>query len=395
MTASSLPPYKWTTDNVSAATVTSNCVIAPGATLKWTIDDQTEWKRRKHRATMVEFRRKKKLKTKYLQSEYERLVLEMQRCVDAVQNHAVFEEDDGQVKTKLIKLVLELEELRTQNITLRKAIGSYDAYRALLREVNSFPLGIEEPFVADTSEQEGWWVHFSNGEPPFYFHPFPPEQLTVEINAIEPDLSPNAYVGTFFGWKAYRETMLPDAAQGSVLPIRVQFNKRLRCSIDDVQKVSCEKEASLCPLVLMPLRWGSHQRNQVSIETLQSFEPDCRIIVINLPGPTHLRYLCLAQRAQWKLAGGRRKLAFSLRIIDSEANRRSRDAAMSHEGVEWAIHGGAELMITEVDDTTADVSSAHWVSCQNELHAKFLMVQWMQFIVQWEQAVVPSNLLTC
>lgn len=51
------------------------------------------------------------------------------------------------------------------------------------------------------------------------------------------------------------------------------------------------------------------------------------------------------------------------------------------------------MAITEVDGNSIDIVCDHWAACQSELHAEYLMIQWTQFSVWWEQLTVPSNLL--
>ncbi|RLN54944.1 hypothetical protein BBJ29_007541 [Phytophthora kernoviae] len=58
------------------------------------------------------------------------------------------------------------------------------------------------------------------------------------------------------------------------------------------------------------------------------------------------------------------------------------------QDVEWASEGGSYLEITEVNETTIDVSYDHWAGCQDELHAHHLFIQWAQ--LQNSLANAPS-----
>ncbi|KAG6949854.1 hypothetical protein JG688_00014463 [Phytophthora aleatoria] len=46
-----------------------------------------------------------------------------------------------------------------------------------------------------------------------------------------------------------------------------------------------------------------------------------------------------------------------------------------------------------MDEKSIKVVCDHWASCESKLHAEYLMIQWTQFAVWWEQLTVPSNLL--
>ncbi|OWZ04659.1 hypothetical protein PHMEG_00023402 [Phytophthora megakarya] len=81
-------------------------------------------------------------------------------------------------------------------------------------------------------------------------------------------------------------------------------------------------------------------------------------------------------------------------IYDSTSNELSRDGDAEQEDVEWANEGWAYFTLTEIDDSTIDVVYDHSVRCQNKAHADFLMVQWAQYVIQWEQVVAACSLLS-
>ncbi|POM62572.1 hypothetical protein PHPALM_28264 [Phytophthora palmivora] len=135
-------------------------------------------------------------------------------------------------------------------------------------------------------------------------------------------------------------------------------------------------------------------RGKASTQVLQELDQDLFVFAHDIPGlDKNLRYLFQVRRSQWKLLDGKRKLTASLVIIDSDSNRRSRDTDASQGKVEWATEGGIQVSVTEVDENSIDVICDHWASCESKLHAEYLMIQWTQFAVWWEQLTVPSNLL--
>ncbi|EEY54830.1 uncharacterized protein PITG_08389 [Phytophthora infestans T30-4] len=141
--------------------------------------------------------------------------------------------------------------------------------------------------------------------------------------------------------------------------------------------MSYTKQKDLSPMIVTPIGWGLHQRGKASTHVLQDFDQDTLVFARDIPGPEkRIRYLFQVRRAQWELADGRRKLTASLAIIDSDANRRS-----------------IQVSVTEMDENSIKVACDHWASCESKLHAEYLMIQWTQFAVWWEQLTVPSNLL--
>ncbi|KAF1772438.1 hypothetical protein GQ600_9018 [Phytophthora cactorum] len=80
-----------------------------------------------------------------------------------------------------------------------------------------------------------------------------------------------------------------------------------------------------------------------------------------------------------------------MNTIDSTVNRLSNTDAKTPKlvPVKWVKEGWGVRTITEVDEATVDVVDDQW------LHAKadYLVAQWAQFLVRWEQIVAPSNFL--
>ncbi|KAG7375570.1 hypothetical protein PHYPSEUDO_000607 [Phytophthora pseudosyringae] len=97
-------------------------------------------------------------------------------------------------------------------------------------------------------------------------------------------------------------------------------------------------------MIVTPIGWGLNQRGKATIQVQQELDQDFARVVHDIPGPEkNLRYLFQVRRAEWKLLDGRRKLTASLVIVDSDANRRSRDVEGSQDKVEWATEGGIQV----------------------------------------------------
>ncbi|KUF88670.1 Tafazzin [Phytophthora nicotianae] len=124
------------------------------------------------------------------------------------------------------------------------------------------------------------------------------------------------------------------------------------------------------PLLATPPNWNRNQRDQVSIQVLQEFEKDAYVLVCNIPGPVHLRYLYFLRRLTRTLPNGKRKVLYVMIIASSKANERTRLAEDPQDDVEWVSEGGTFLSLTEVDDGTVSFSYDHWTSCKDDHHAQ-------------------------
>eukprot|EP00644_Phytophthora_capsici_P008986 jgi/Phyca11/101936/e_gw1.6.383.1 len=224
----------------------------------------------------------------------------------------------------------------------------------------------------------GWWVHFANASPSFYYHPYSREEVYGTVDPLDPEfaaaLHPESKVGTFLGWNISRHFCL------ETLISRVHLSKRVLCSLDRAFKVIVEKEDDLRPLLKTPPGWNFIQRRDVSVQVLQDIDPSTRVMVHDISGCHNVRYVFVARSAQWEIAPAKRKLGLSMMIIDSDANRLSR----------WSY-----CTLTEVNDGVIDVEYRHCAGCSSETHAGVLMAQWVQFLVRWEQIAVRTNLILC
>ncbi|RLN91251.1 hypothetical protein BBJ28_00002685 [Nothophytophthora sp. Chile5] len=122
------------------------------------------------------------------------------------------------------------------------------------------------------------------------------------------------------------------------------------------------RDMNALPLLVTPESWGYVQRGHVSSQVLQTFDEDAHVLVRNIPGQMHLRYINMARRLLGKQADGKRTATYALVIADTEANARSRAAEPPQQGVQWVKQGGNYVKFTEVDETTIDIVTDHWAS---------------------------------
>ncbi|KAG7398818.1 hypothetical protein PHYBOEH_010450 [Phytophthora boehmeriae] len=363
------------------------------------IEEAREVKRQEHCVRMVAFRRRKKETREKLREEHQQLEQQMKRCLEAVRNDIGVPVGNCYLSKmqSLQELVVEREAIQCHNAALRDAIDQYGHCQRLLLESTFSPVvdDRDDRMILPGINEDGWWVCFPRGEPSFHFYPFSKDELGSLTNSLDPGFASkppsSSFVGTLFGWEVHRVPLLSEPSKPRSL--HAWFTKRLNCSLDEALKISIETERELCPILATPMDWNFNQRRDVVIQSLQDFNPMLRVMVHSIPGPKPLRYLCCVRRKQWELHDGRRKLQLSMMIIDSKANKISREAEGPQSGTEWVTEGGAYATLTEVDDTTIDVTYEHHISTKSELQAAHLLVRWCQCAVRWEGILLPSSLL--
>ncbi|KAI9979493.1 hypothetical protein PInf_029359 [Phytophthora infestans] len=316
---------------------------------------------------MIEFRLNKKEKQKRLVAEHERLEREMKTLAETRDTHA-----PGTGSQE--------RSAPYQNLALREEVTRCEKFTAVVLEASEDSTEGEESNLLP-SDETGWRV--GEGDTSFYFHPFTRDEVDAEMRRFEVELAGGmpslSLAGTFLGWGVYHAPLIASTLDGTRLVARTRVTKRLRCSLDVHTQMSYTKQKDLSPMIVTPIGWGLHQRGKASTHVLQDFDQDTLVFARDIPGPEkRIRYLFQVRRAQWELADGRRKLTASLAIIDSDANRRSRDAEMQ-DNVEWATEGGIQVSVTEMDENSIKVACDHWASCESKLHAEYLMIQWTQF----------------
>ncbi|ETN08837.1 hypothetical protein PPTG_11651 [Phytophthora nicotianae INRA-310] len=383
---------------------------AISTTEAWTNEVKAEWKRQRRCETLVRFRKQKKKKTANMILERDRLELEVKQRLAALREAVAQRSDDG-IPTKSNKtrdtvccLALESDALRNENLEMHQRLLQFKRLWSIidegLLEVTTQGLYLNGYNVYEASDRSrwvrqteaGWRVSFPNGEPSFFFEPFLREEFDAMYKkCIEELLKPQHIdpAGTLFGWTVNYATNFR-SFEDNYIVARARFSKRVRCSLDYVDGVITASDLNGLPLIVTSL---GRERSAVSIQVLQKFEKDAHIMVCNMSGSPNFRYLFLLKREPHLLLDGTRTVAYTMAIVNSNANTRARSAEEPHSEVEWAHEGSNVLLVTEVDDNTVDVKFDFKASCQDDLHARFVCIQWAQFVSRWLQGVDPLALL--
>ncbi|ETO75166.1 hypothetical protein F444_09201 [Phytophthora nicotianae P1976] len=360
----------------------------------WALEDKEEQKRRLHRIEMVKFRRKRKAKQDDLRGECRRLEKHAKQVAASVRALASRNAGSSTRVNILRELFVEIEDLRQQNGALRKQVSLHTAFKQVLIEAEQDNAQQDESLLPSTDEHSGWRVRFPSGEPSFYFHPFTRDAFDSIMDACTSSLEAEPTVnlgGEFLGWNVLQATASSTVEDHSLVA-KSRFTKRIRCSLLEVDDVMSKEDRNSWPLIVTPMDW-SGVMGRASVQVLQEFDDNTCVLVHNAQGSINLRYICLVRRHRWTEREGKRVITYTMRVADSDSNKRSRLAEADEDEVQWITEGGTQLTIAEVDGRTVDVVYDHWGGCESELHAQYLFVQWAHYALRWEQMVLPSNLL--
>ncbi|KAK1943038.1 hypothetical protein P3T76_005675 [Phytophthora citrophthora] len=388
-------------------------VWAALTTEAWTKEVQQEWRKKQRRATLARFRVSKKKKFSDMCNEKEHLELQVKRRLAALNAIACSELDDTSPLEKICNqvclLALESDTLRNENREMYDKLQVLKRTWSLMQEAfmdvngvqNSTPSNLYEAseksqWVSHPRPNEsGWRVFFPNCEPSFYFHPFTREEfetlyqtsmaeLLVRCEHVQP-------VGKLFGWTVHHALSVDGIKDNSPVAC-ARFTLRTGCSLQTLDELVLQSDLKWLPLVVIPPSWNTKHLDTVSSQVLQEFETDAYIMVNNIPGDTHLRYVHLIRRMPRRTLDGRRSIAYTMAIVDNSENTRSREAEDQRD-VTWAKGGCNMLTITEVDGNTVDVKFEFSAACQDELHVDQHYVYWAQFVCRWSERVIPPKLL--
>ncbi|KAF1772424.1 hypothetical protein GQ600_9003 [Phytophthora cactorum] len=388
---------------------------AVATTKQWSTEVRQEISREKHRARTTRYRARRQANHEAMAREHQRLEETLQRTLAAIEqrlDHGAKEQD---LVTKIQHLALERELLNSQKADLRAAILPYYKFHQLIKK-QGFQVSDQERHECKEKDRsrirdsrwipalptpdrpkEGWRVHFPNGEPSFFFHPFTREEFDVHLKSCDAILALNPpsieVTGSLLGWTVHHAPVTGTADDNSLVA-HARFTRRVRCSLTDADKMLDTLDIDDWPLITTPLVWGYDQSKRTHCQVLQEFDTDAYVLVRNIPGPVHTRYVNLARRLLRKQENGRPMTTYATVIAASEANVRSQGAEESGSDVQWIREGGTYIKFAEVDKTMIDVTYEHWSSCHDEVHAQHLFIRWAQYAVRLQQWVLPTRLLT-
>ncbi|KAJ8550249.1 hypothetical protein ON010_g10821 [Phytophthora cinnamomi] len=285
---------------------------AAETTSAWMKEVKTEWKQLQRRETLVRFRANKKQRSAHMRCERDRLEREVKQRLAALHTTSVEDpgETGGGTSVTVCRLALESEVLRTENVEMHQKLQQLKRLWSLVHEgvvdVNASPMKhLTDVNVYEASKasvwvsyrpenKHGWRVHFPNGEPSFYFHPLTrPEfdaiyKASLDVFARMPQLLHP--VGTLFGWTVYQDPLTRSPLDNSLVA-HTKLSMWVGFSLEEVDALVLNSSLTWMPLIVVPLGWSDKQCDAVSVEVLQEFEKDAYIMVCNIPGKTHLRYL--------------------------------------------------------------------------------------------------------
>ncbi|KAF1326965.1 hypothetical protein FI667_g7993, partial [Globisporangium splendens] len=404
---------------------------------KWTEEDEKEWKREQHRENMVYFRLKKKEQRSQMKSQHRMLEAQLKQKL-AIQraaaargarlaaapwsaNYSEYGAPSAATADKtfamqplqqsLTDLVTEREALRNENLSLEKRIAEYTKLQKLIHKEGELLSSDEEvdprrpgesplkKFTASAAGQQdkGSFVSLEGGSPSFYYEPISSDDCQQALsNYRQRFAADNARftAGHMFGWKLER-CLKKDAATGALFS-RVWYTKRIHCPNGNAAALVDKLDADSWNVLVTPELFSRIHRTDYVSKTLQCVSDDAYIMIRNYFEPSfqiNIRYLNLVTRCDEVNALGQRTVMQYLLIPDSNANRLAREADPRAD-VKWIVDGGAYMAIVQVDAETVEVVYDHFSYCMNQQQADFLMIDWGNIVVRWEQMVHPSRMLT-
>ncbi|EGZ18771.1 hypothetical protein PHYSODRAFT_315347 [Phytophthora sojae] len=353
-------------------------------------------RREQQRQRMVNWRRLKK--EKMADMLYERRVLEKELQLQVMEARVRLDRMQvGSLATAYRQSLVECAALTSENIALREAIEHQTSIKTQLeRETDAFlgQLRPVDPPPSLSNDETGWCVQFPNNEPSLYFTPFTRAEFEaiVSRNDIAVSHPCTATIGKILGWTVHYSP-LTQTTPGESFMARARFTRRLRCPLDEAERILPRLDKKLWPVLVEPRSWGLTQTGETFCQVLQDFSQNAHLMVCNLPGEVNLRYLVLAWHTRQRRSDGKRDDKYILTIGDSQANARNRDVEGPQKDVQWVLEGGICTTITEVDESTIDVVCEQWAGCLSEQHGRELYIDWIRFPVCLEQNVSPARLL--
>ncbi|KAI9994353.1 hypothetical protein PInf_010959 [Phytophthora infestans] len=351
------------------------------------------------RRRMVRWRHQRKEKLATIRDEIQRLENVLEQLLYKAQT-TLHQLSPESTSAALYRVTIERAALHRDNLQLQDAITRHlEIETKLKRETDQFRRELHQVSkVKATSSQlaldsEGWWVHFPNGEPPFFFHPIPEDEYLDKLKQREVEFTERhlfiSFIDNMFGWSV---DYVPPFQQASGTTIaHARFSKRLRCSLPEACQTLERIDISQWPKIISPRSWGLEQRGDSYCQPLQKFVKQDGVVVWNIPGDVHLRYIAAVQNRVSVLPDGRQMAKHCIMIVDSEAN--AREAAGSQSDVKWVFQGGENCIWTEVDESTVDVVYDQWSECLSEAHGWELYVDWIRFVLCMEEHIAPTRLL--
>ncbi|KAK1943045.1 hypothetical protein P3T76_005682 [Phytophthora citrophthora] len=313
------------------------------------------------------------------------------------------------------RLVLEREVLREESVSLRQKVAKYERFLRIIQsasrqvapapENDSNPTGPKgtnatvrciEAKWQSVQEEAGHRVYF-DGRPSFFFHPFSSREFDDVLcrHAMHSSIDSSLlmFKGKYLGWGIYTGRNI----QGKQYLIdHVRCSKTLGRSMDSILNgMKRDDGSSKWPII--PTARDVGVKAEISTQTVQYFDENKYVIVLDYSGDVKIRYLCLVQRSKSQQIDGKHVVKFYFVLGDSEANVRGRDAELPAENeVHWITdEAGYSLTLREVDNDEVEVSFDSFACVKSEEEARSHFIKFGIVVTRWEQLVLSSNLLKC
>lgn len=360
-----------------------------------------EARRARRCENMVRRRHEKKQEMQLLNQERECLEAELKRLlIQGAQRQQ--QEDETTIQGR--QLALEAAALRNEFLQLSQTLDTATSFQTLVHE-SMRTLGVRQEYVAkhsvfEASERSqwvllsrqslpGWRVTFPNSEPSFFLSPLTREECDSIARRHRSVPLKLEETGRLFGWTV--QQALSRNEDGSLLTY-ANFSTRARCPFDVIDGTVTKSPMNSWPLLATPEEWNQ-ARDEVCTQVLQEFDERSRVMVTNVPGPVHTRYLHFVQDLPGTSDRNTRMMEFITVAVDSNSNALNRIAEQPQQSVQWVHEGGYHITFTEVDDETIDISYTQWGNYVNERHAQQGFVRCCQIVCQHLQLMTQTKLL--
>ncbi|KUF81884.1 hypothetical protein AM587_10003271 [Phytophthora nicotianae] len=395
-----------TSPNTPSAATSSSLAHqwAESLTKSWSDEVKDEWRREQRRQNSKRFRTRKQHELIQLRREQDHLELQVKRFVAALsQSSTQKPTNSSELYSALCRLAIEGETLMREKLLLKQELYRHEYFLGIASKTPESVVVVPKEkkipqSVLDASkksrwvayarcEQYGWCVNFPNEEPSFFFYPFTREEFDGVIKTTLAGLGTDPLVvGKIFGWNVHPAPLTRNAETGSLVA-HVRLTTRVKCSLKDADAMVSSSDVNSWPLLATPAVWtkGEHVT-----QVLQQLDMNSLVLVTNIPGKVHFRYLHLVWRRARRDENGKREIVYVTAVGDTEANTQAREAQAD---VQWVHESGFCIRYTEVNESTIDVTYNRWSQCESEDHARKLFIDWFQVLCWWTQHVTSSKLI--
>ncbi|GMF65389.1 unnamed protein product [Phytophthora lilii] len=318
------------------------------ATKLWKSVMQEESRRDQQRRRMVKWRKQKKEKVADMNHERLRLEKELQlRLVEARAKSDFVVKQSG--LNAFRHAMMQSAALKSENLKLQEAIEEHYKFQTWVKREGHdvaphiFSVEVIPGYEKVKSQNHGngrWRVFFPNGEPSFYFNPFSRKEFDDNLHRSDVEFAErhacSARIGKILGWTVDYSPRSRDVT-GTAFIAHARFSRRIRCALDECEKILLHLDKNLWPVLVAPRSWGRLRVCDICCQVLQSFDETTFVLACNIPGDVNLRYFALTQHTREKKPDGKRVDKYTMTIGDSESNSLEREAEGRQEDVKWVL----------------------------------------------------------